>query len=169
MMTQQQSVVLFCLLSVAMGASIGRIAQNIHSDAVFLDAGLDTSSGSNGEFKIRPNTLPVGKQRFIQVATRAIWIHNDIKHAVQPPLRNFPSQTCKSYLFYKGHHSLLSRYMSPILNALKTPMQYMLLVNGECYEISNQSEKNICLSRGFGFWIICGWVTCILMVSKTYY
>merc|ERR1719471_760561 len=56
----QQSVVLFCLLSVAMGASIGRIAQNIHSDAVFLDAGLDTSSGSNGEFKIRPNTLPVG-------------------------------------------------------------------------------------------------------------
>ena len=72
MMTQQSVILFFCLLSVAMGASIGRIAQNIHSDAVFLDAGLDTSSGSNGEFKIRPNTLPVGKQRFIQVATRAI-------------------------------------------------------------------------------------------------
>ena len=72
-MTQQSVILFFCLLSVAMGASIGRIAQNIHSDAVFLDAGLDTSSsGSNGEFKIRPNTLPVGKQRFIQVATRAI-------------------------------------------------------------------------------------------------
>ena len=63
-MMNQQSVILFCLLSVAMGASIGRIAQNIHSDAVFLDAGLDTSSGSNGEFKIRPNTLPVGKLDF---------------------------------------------------------------------------------------------------------
>jgi len=60
-MTQQSVILFFCLLSVAMGASIGRIAQNIHSDAVFLDAGLDTSSsGSNGEFKIRPNTLPVG-------------------------------------------------------------------------------------------------------------
>ena len=46
-----------------MGASLGRIAQNVHSDAVFLDAGLDrSSSGSNGEFRIRPNTLPVGKE-----------------------------------------------------------------------------------------------------------
>lgn len=60
MMNQTNAVIFACLLSVAMGASIGRIAKNIHSDSVFFDAGLDRSSQPNGEFKIRPNSLPVG-------------------------------------------------------------------------------------------------------------
>jgi len=49
----------FVVTAVA-GASIGRIAENIHSDAIFFDAGLDKSSRAASGVDISTGSLPVG-------------------------------------------------------------------------------------------------------------
>jgi len=55
-------IALVCLASAVSGASLGRIAQNVHSDSLFLNAGLDSAPGlpEPKEFQLRRNTIPVG-------------------------------------------------------------------------------------------------------------
>ena len=57
-------IALVCLASAVSGASLGRIAQNVHSDSLFFNAGLDSAPGlpEPKEFQLRRNTIPVGKK-----------------------------------------------------------------------------------------------------------
>ena len=59
-------IVTFSILNVTLGASIGSIAQNVHSDVVYLNANLASALPNRPKqpqgFDLGRNSIPIGKR-----------------------------------------------------------------------------------------------------------